>query len=72
MLPAGEAPEACQTHSKSGLSTHADETAGLRSDSGATGAVLLNTTAETYFERRGHQRLDRAQAPTSFLATREF
>jgi hypothetical protein len=28
MLLAGEAPEACQTHSKSGLNTHADEAAG--------------------------------------------
>jgi amino-acid N-acetyltransferase len=33
---------------------------------------LLTTTAEPYFERRGYQRIDRAQAPASIQSTREF
>jgi amino-acid N-acetyltransferase len=33
---------------------------------------LLTTTAETYFERRGYQRIDRAQAPASIQSTSEF
>ena len=33
---------------------------------------LLTTTAEPYFERRGYQRIDRAQAPASIQSTSEF
>jgi amino-acid N-acetyltransferase len=33
---------------------------------------LLTTTAETYFERRGYQRIDRAHAPASIQSTSEF
>jgi len=33
---------------------------------------LLTTTAESYFERRGYRRVDRAQAPPSIQSTREF
>jgi amino-acid N-acetyltransferase len=33
---------------------------------------LLTTTAESYFERHGYRRVDRAQAPASIQSTREF
>ena len=33
---------------------------------------LLTTTAESYFERRGYQRVERADAPPSIRSTREF
>ncbi len=33
---------------------------------------LLTTTAESYFERLGYRRVDRAQAPRSIRSTREF
>jgi len=33
---------------------------------------LLTSTAESYFERRGYRRIDRAEAPPSIQATREF
>jgi amino-acid N-acetyltransferase len=33
---------------------------------------LLTTTAESFFERRGYRRLDRAQAPRSIQSTPEF
>jgi amino-acid N-acetyltransferase len=33
---------------------------------------LLTTTAETYFEHRGYERIDRAEAPPAIKSTREF
>jgi amino-acid N-acetyltransferase len=33
---------------------------------------LLTTTAESFFERRGYRRINRAQAPPSIQSTREF
>ena len=33
---------------------------------------LLTNAAESYFERRGYRRVDRAQAPPSIQSTREF
>ena len=33
---------------------------------------LLTTTAESYFERRGSRRVERADAPPSIRSTREF
>ena len=33
---------------------------------------LLTTTAESFFERRGYRRVDRAQAPLAIQSTREF
>jgi amino-acid N-acetyltransferase len=41
-------------------------------DGGVHTIYLLTTTAETFFERRGFVRTDRASAPPAIRATREF
>lgn len=53
----------------SALVAHAEDYASAR----RVGSIyLLTTTAELFFERRGYQRVDRTQAPSTILATREF
>jgi amino-acid N-acetyltransferase len=53
----------------SALVLHAEAYAAAR---GVRSIYLLTTTAETYFDRRGYECLDRAQAPASIESTREF
>jgi amino-acid N-acetyltransferase len=53
----------------SALVLHAEEYAAAHQ---VHSIYLLTTTAEPYFERRGYQRIDRAQAPASIQSTREF
>jgi amino-acid N-acetyltransferase len=53
----------------SALVQHAEDYAASRH----VGAMyLLTTTAESFFERRGYWRVDRAQAPPAIQATPEF
>jgi amino-acid N-acetyltransferase len=51
------------------LIDHAERYAASR---GALSIYLLTTTAETYFKRRGYQRIERSNAPPSIARTREF
>ena len=53
----------------SALVLHAERYAAAR---GVGALYLLTTTAESYFERRGYRRVDRAGAPPSIQSTREF
>ena len=53
----------------SALVVHAEEYAASRS---IRAIYLLTTTAESFFERMGYRRLDRAEAPPSIRSTREF
>ena len=39
---------------------------------GVRSIYLLTTSAQTYFERRGYQRIDRSQAPAAIQSTSEF
>jgi amino-acid N-acetyltransferase len=51
------------------LVRHAEEYAATHQ---VSAIYLLTTTAESYFERRGYQRIDRATAPSAIQSTREF
>jgi amino-acid N-acetyltransferase len=51
------------------LVEHAEQYAAA---TGVRSVYLLTNTAETFFKRLGYVRIDRAQAPPSIRATREF
>jgi amino-acid N-acetyltransferase len=51
------------------LVEHAEQYAASK---GAQSIYLLTTTAETYFKRRGYERIDRSKAPPSIGRTHEF
>ena len=53
----------------SALLLHAEEYAAAHQ---VRAIYLLTATAQAYFEHRGYRRIDRAQAPPSIQATREF
>jgi amino-acid N-acetyltransferase len=53
----------------SALVLHAEEYAAAHQ---VRAIYLLTTTAESYFERRGYRRIDRAEAPPSIQSTPEF
>jgi len=53
----------------SALVLHAEEYAASRR---VRAIYLLTTTAESFFERMGYGRVDRAEAPPSIRSTREF
>lgn len=53
----------------SALVLHAEQYAAARQ---VRALYLLTTTAESYFERRGYRRIDRAEAPPAIQSTREF
>jgi N-acetylglutamate synthase-like GNAT family acetyltransferase len=53
----------------SALVQHAEDYAASRH---VSAMYLLTTTAESYFERRGYRRIDRAQAPRAIRSTPEF
>jgi amino-acid N-acetyltransferase len=51
------------------LIDHAERYAALK---GVLSIYLLTTTAETYFKRRGYERIERSNAPPSIARTHEF
>src|ERR1022692_4574434 len=53
----------------SSLVEHAEQYASSKS---VRSIYLLKTTAETFFNRLGYERIDRSQAPPSIERTREF
>jgi amino-acid N-acetyltransferase len=53
----------------SAIVRHAEDYAAARH---VQAIYLLTTTAESFFNRLGYRRLDRAQAPPSIQSTREF
>jgi amino-acid N-acetyltransferase len=53
----------------SSLVEHAEDYAASRQ---VSAMYLLTTTAESFFQRRGYRRIDRAQAPPAIQSTREF
>jgi amino-acid N-acetyltransferase len=53
----------------SALTDHAEQYAASK---GVRSIYLLTTTAETFFQRLGYERIERSQAPASIERTREF
>jgi amino-acid N-acetyltransferase len=53
----------------SALTNHAEQYAASK---GVRSIYLLTTTAETFFQRLGYERIERSQAPSSIQRTREF
>ena len=53
----------------SALTDHAEQYAASK---GVRSIYLLTTTAETFFQRLGYERIERSKAPSSIERTREF